>query len=471
MKECLRISRACILERNILGQTPLHLSSTWPAGISLLLQAGAGFSLDQPDIRGFVPLAYAVIAGCDDATRLMLNAGGTLPVGKTAEFDGPYVDVLEIATTRSTDEILHELVSILYKQRVALQEYVSMTLPPYLHPDHVPDEEAIILLEQLEKHKIQVPFGLRQVQKRGTLYHATYLDVRLARHLFHAGFRDIEGAHEQWTPLMLCGGATLNDLLELASWLISNGGDLSLSTPMCSCIEGNCTCYLSPTSLLSKTVHRLASEVGWTIFRAGSAFCNGERPTCKLGATWLMELLSNLHVSSQKLLRDLFTDDSRDSCICACTSSHGCSPAIMMLKSMEKPPQNLEYSYRNFRMTKARPWIIEWMLGPQQLEPTCSAFDWLVTDIIRFMTFEELGLTHTCCYDSGHGRRRHFIVKEDLEIDEICEKEVSLLDELDTLVAEFQGRYTELRVPFHEFLSGYWNARMKEVAKKCSLGE
>lgn len=471
VKECLRISRACISEQNILGQTPLHLSSTWPAGISLLLQAGAGFSLDQPDIRGFVPLAYAVIAGCDDATRLMLNAGGILPVGKTTEFDGPYVDVLEIATTRSTDEILHELVSTLYKQRMALQEYFSMTLPLHLRPDHVPDEEAIMLLEQLEKHNIQVPFGLRQVQKRGTLYHATYLDARLARHLFHAGFRDIEGTREQWTPLMLCGGATLSGLLELASWLISNGGDLSLSTPMCSCIESNCICHLSPTSLLSKTVHRLASGIGWEIFRAGSAFCNGERPTYKLSATWLMELLSNLHVSSQQLLRDLFTDGSRDSCICACTSSHGCSPAIMMLKSMEKPPQNLEYSYRNFRMTKARPWIIEWMLDSQQLEPTASTFDWLVTDIIRFMTFEELGLTHICCYDSGHGRGRHFIVKEDSEIDEICEKEVSLSDELDTLVAEFRGKYIELRVPFHEFLSGYWNARMKEVAKKRSLDE
>ena len=117
-------------------------------------------------------------------------------------------------------------------------------------------------------------------------------------------------------------------------------------------------------------------------------------------------------------------------------------------------------------MTKARPWIIEWMLGSQRLEPTGSAFDWLVTDVIRFMTFEELRLTHICCYDLGHGQRRHFIVKEDSEIDEICEKEVSLLDELDTLVVEFRGKYTELRVPFHEFLSGYWDARMKEVAKK-----
>ncbi|OCL07638.1 hypothetical protein AOQ84DRAFT_377512 [Glonium stellatum] len=139
---------------------------------------------------------------------------------------------------------------------------------------------------------------LHEVQKRGTLYHVTYLNVRPARHLFKAGFNDIKGSGELWTPLMLCTGVTLGDLLELASWLISNGGDLGRSVPVCSCVEGRCTCHLLPVSRLSKTAHKLASEVGWEIFGAGSAFCNGERPTCALSATWLTELLLNLQASS-----------------------------------------------------------------------------------------------------------------------------------------------------------------------------
>lgn len=138
----------------------------------------------------------------------------------------------------------------------------------------------------------------------------------------------------------------------------------------------------------------------------------------------------------------------------------------MMLKSMEKPPKNLECSYRNFRMAKARSWVISWILGTWQIIPAESSLYWLVVDIFRFMTFERIGLTHTYCYDPGYGLRRHFVIKEGSEVDEICKKEFPLLDELDTLVAEFEEKYTEMNVSVHEFLSGYWNVRMEEVTNK-----
>lgn len=84
--------------------------------------------------------------------------------------------------------------------------------------------------------------------------------------------------------------------------------------------------------------------------------------------------------------------------------------------------------------------------------PRPAGFREAVRTIIRFLTFSEMGLAHTCCQTAYCGllRARH----RD-EVKEIREEKRFLLDELEELVAEFESKYDELGVPLSRFLEDY----------------
>lgn len=58
----LRNSPSSVWERNILGQTPLHLAAGWPLGVARLLEAGA--DINTLDNHPLTPLLYACSAQC-----------------------------------------------------------------------------------------------------------------------------------------------------------------------------------------------------------------------------------------------------------------------------------------------------------------------------------------------------------------------------------------------------------------------
>lgn len=93
---------------------------------------------------------------------------------------------------------------------------------------------------------------------------------------------------------------------------------------------------------------------------------------------------------------------------------------------------------------------------------------WIPAEVIRTMTFEWLGLTHTChidpsaeCYQAHPGRPQ----LPDEEILEIQDEEKHLIQQLEDLVAEFEAKYIELGGTLVSFLENYWRLRMQEVLK------
>ncbi|RYP03007.1 hypothetical protein DL765_010632 [Monosporascus sp. GIB2] len=91
-------------------------------------------------------------------------------------------------------------------------------------------------------------------------------------------------------------------------------------------------------------------------------------------------------------------------------------------------------------------------------------------DSIRFTTFGALNIQHTCCNsNSWHELRRPGYDVE--EIQEIEQEQVALLEVLEDLVEEFEGKVmdileqetTETIAALGEFWTGYWCDRMEEV--------
>ncbi|RYO81223.1 hypothetical protein DL766_002503 [Monosporascus sp. MC13-8B] len=88
---------------------------------------------------------------------------------------------------------------------------------------------------------------------------------------------------------------------------------------------------------------------------------------------------------------------------------------------------------------------------------------------IRFITFEGLGLQHTCC-DAGVDR---VAIDDPQDIQDIEEEQAALLGILEDLVQEFEAKVigilkegtTDTIAALREFWTGYWCDRMEEVLK------
>jgi hypothetical protein len=96
-------------------------------------------------------------------------------------------------------------------------------------------------------------------------------------------------------------------------------------------------------------------------------------------------------------------------------------------------------------------------------------FDFVLA-VLRFLTFNELGLTHTCHF--SHDRR--FGWGEPAWGDDATEKleeEKLLLEQLDVLVSEFQQKYLELHIPLIDFIRGYWADKMREFLFRREIAD
>jgi hypothetical protein len=83
--------------------------------------------------------------------------------------------------------------------------------------------------------------------------------------------------------------------------------------------------------------------------------------------------------------------------------------------------------------------------------------------IIRSMTFDPLGLAHTCCH---HLKKNGLFVIEDREeeeIQEIREEEQTFLEEFESLVEEFNLKFDCLGLSILDFLREHWHPRIMNL--------
>ena len=408
LDKVLRESPQLINQINGLVNTPLHLAVDWPYGIRALLQHGA--YVDAIDQKGWTPLRYAIEMGISETVSVLVKADCSLCVGGWC-----YVsDLLTLAvlylessfhtwlvTQEVRNDVLDVAILLLAERRRNLQSRLAASSaavsinPKVFQADRVLDEYAQYA-ECVEKDTIrsneQMPRHVSSLLPEcRTVYHVMNLTVDIAEKLWQNGFRDIDVADvEGMTPLMRCQNLHLNDAIEVSSWLIVKGAKLQRPqyVPLGYTADPTSIFMESPSGI--RALHYVAYNIGSS---ARDLVWHQWDEQSAPGNRRLQIELHRLSKEARLLATDVFLDVSSDSCICAC-SSQGCLASTMVLKVLGQWYRTAKDRRKWF--LQAAEFLID-LVGPSDSCP-----HWLAKEIIRFQTFTELELRHTCCDWAWH---------------------------------------------------------------------
>ena len=482
VKQAIKHAPHLISKPNAIGQTPLHLSMDWPEGIQILLNAGA--DVDAADKWRLTPISYAAQHHQHEALRLLEQAGCKLhyhPLGyqdlvetlraDTIAHDGRLSHVQ--ASVQAREATIDYIISLLRVRRQSLGNLVNTTLDPSLtkrldmSPDKLLDHKASLAVAMLKENGIPVPRSLLSVEPKGkTVYHFEGRNINQARSLWQAGFRDVNELDDSGrSPLMGQGGfgyttGELQATLELLAWFLSKGADLhglqryAFRTAAENKNEPwrSLPSYLTDARSSIRALHYIGQRLGHIMLFFFTPCKHSYQPSLSLGS------------SAKKLLRDIVSDTMRDACCCAC-SSGGCAAINFMLKRHLEDVRWRRNSFKSsvYQVLRYTRCVAEL----SQIEE--SKITWLRSEMIRIITFERLGLKHTCCSAKNSSSYTGIVIAElgdEEDKEEIRKEQEEQVEKLESLIDEFEDKNQALGVPFVEFLSGYWHKRMKEVLRE-----
>ncbi|CZS92560.1 uncharacterized protein RCO7_01874 [Rhynchosporium graminicola] len=160
------------------------------------------------------------------------------------------------------------------------------------------------------------------------------------------------------------------------------------------------------------------------------------------------------------LLRDAFVDD----CICPCFQK-GCRIVTSLFKGGSDRLRKIDRCKNDYEVkhdTLDRVLLVAISIR-RMIKPSQPQLTWMPSETVRILTFEWLGLTHTCHEDlmTRWTPPRAPLIHE--EIQEIQQAERHLIQQHEDLVIYFSAKYTELELPLVTFLEDLWRPRMLEV--------
>lgn len=268
-----------------------------------------------------------------------------------------------------------------------------------------------------------------------SVYHRTRR-LRVMDELLKVGFENFDTPNELGeTPLMEVYGSYNGrwEGVERMLWLLSKGADITRNLPMSN----------------AKTAHLITIQIVSFLLAILEVQAPEDIPTC--WAHWENKVY--------KHRKELFPYPSIiDGCQCACCP-HGCSIISVALR------QVLRWDY-SFQVSEPSYWLrrlLCFIIGCLDIGPTMSR------SVIRSLTFDALGLKHTCCIEidcvswSRHRKTADEMEgRDEDELAEIREESVSVIEELEQLMLEFEATFAQLGLPLIEFLEGHWHTRMVE---------
>ncbi|OCT45669.1 hypothetical protein CLCR_01581 [Cladophialophora carrionii] len=417
----------------------------WPAGIKMLLNTGACQLLDQRDNDGFSPLAYATHAKCLEAVRLFVEADCALHARESFSLGGEFAsnDILSDAMEQSSFEIVKYLVEALSDRRKRLATIALQHLPCKarqfldLSGDTVLGADASLVAELLAKHDVAVPSSLHVPDGWETIYHLLeYFETSVDRSItlkgcaelfYNAGFRDVHRVDDRNKSLLMmhvpqCWDTTSPKVVaQFYLWLISKGLRLDHKS-------------LRLTELGEQLPHwPAAMHVSQTLIGCVELFWEQRRRG--FWETLWPERLEDEEVCI--LLRMLVDETVPDDCICAC-SSHGCAALTVMLKGGEDREHEAKTTFPD-AFTGPRRHFVNYLIRWLDRAKT-DMWEGFTTDVIRFMTFQRLLLTHTCC--TWQEEYDDFVIFDDEDGDNIREEESEDLAQLESLMEEFEEAFS-----------------------------
>ncbi|KAF2662186.1 hypothetical protein K491DRAFT_282304 [Lophiostoma macrostomum CBS 122681] len=275
------------------------------------------------------------------------------------------------------------------------------------------------------------------------LYFSTSLQAGAADILCHAGLDNVNfKANDYFTPLWYharnMGSPRVNDSVKLIQWLLEKGAIIDVSHP----------------HYRTTPAHILAERL--------VVICR-RRDLEVAHATGTQRLWNDPNILG--LATTVLTNQTTDSCRCLC-SRDGCNVFTAAFRGHDGDWINdLEHSVfqtdlatigraseKRFFETISRCWGVD-------LEGTDRAR----SSVIRLMTFDILGLTHTC-HKVDH-REDCSTLHDPLTEQDIMdtqENELSDITLLEHLLIEFEEAWEIHTGTFFDFIDGFWRRRMSE---------
>jgi hypothetical protein len=224
-------------------------------------------------------------------------------------------------------------------------------------------------------------------------------------------------------------GLDVREGIDQVSWLISKSADPNRPVPRTSSTIAHHLTYNLPGFLVNRALRPYISfEKEWW--------------------NWKNMLLRCEETSA-------IIPSAGDGCVCACSPS-GCSAISLLLRqAMTSISLGMFLKRREDPDFWLREMVTTFILWAGD-NPT------VYRAVIRFFTFDALGLRHVCCVEEG-GEFRHMAKLQErdrAEVEEILDEERLGLEDLESLVAEFNDKFDEMGIPIMEFLQGYWLGRI-----------
>ena len=410
-----------------------------------------GANINVTDEGALYPIEHAIHLCCSQSLALFAEADCVLTTSSRNLYGTLERAVLGSVSTCNNDResrvsLAQSVITMEANQRRKLQALVSHHMPESSICAHSSFEDRLLDLyafdavAALKQHGVSIPISLELGEYRATVYHLLGLRIEILNSLWEAGFRDInEPDHGGRTPLILFNFHfdTLTDFLERLTWFRDKGIDPGQKIQH---IHQNS--YWSCNSKLECSCMKSGHTAMHLI--AFNLYCI---------RIWYQYHSLNLEDSRLwAALKDIFNNEPRDACKCACSSA-GCRAINIIVKLNHSTSRDLEDYFRS----AIRP-VLTAKANNFISETTFS-------EIIRSLTFNALGLTHTCCRKSENWIEELQLVpfEDEDDISEIHDEEREDLQLLEELLIEFELERRYKPSSFHNFMAGYWLTRMREV--------
>lgn len=435
------------------GQTPLHLAVGRPTCLRLLLQGPGSALLDQPDFSGYTPLEYAALCcneSCSASVVVMLESDCRVPNQFSRIF------------SKLCKTCKRELLKHIRNRRERLKRFALEKLPAAessvlgLNQAAILDSKTNLVTQALEKRGYEIPSPLRLDMCPPDMvcrFDAPNVEYNL--------YQSVSMFHQ--SPLNTLFGTNFDALLELGFRDFEDPPSVGLS-PLLSWLTR--PLYVSPAECDDWEANRIKACI-WLIEHGANLW---DTISEDIPATTAHYLYGSLYfwepripipplgrLKVQFLTNTLSTHDVRDGCHCRCALG-GCSPFVWFLKRGTGPDNPWWGRYEHGTFDEFPSFLHRWkpIISLEQLRSA-----------VRFLTFELLGVRHTCSHD---------YTKVDKptadEIEELMSEDAWLVELLEDLIEKFESELQSFITPDDPlgmpFWATQWPERMKEVLAQLS---
>jgi hypothetical protein len=448
-----------ILETDMYGRSILHVSITWPEGLSLLLQQSQAVSLlcDSELIR-VSPLELAIeLSGkrCTQADRWMLCQDCHCAVSVQLLLEADCCLPAHLMLPRYLQECSLRCRKLLFKhledRRRRLRDLSLAMLPSKVIEwygvtvDSVPDATAAFLWEELQsrsdesrKQGFEISSGLKPFHSNyyygGLFEHPLPPEICSLADEFSIRPSDEGGIRPLLTRVRICNFTPVGGIFDLETtyldWLMKH--DLKLE-------------YVTD-GFQTSALHDFGGRIG-TILVHFLRYPDRNPPYL-----WEREGISLVitKICNSKMESDL---------PCPCVSGVFNRPLASLFSGFTAD-ELFSFAWKAKRIRKI-------CLLVDLIENTATSVDtsYLARCAVHIIAMELLGIRHVgpCAWiDSSPGMKE---LDED-ERAEVLDEDRLLLEKLDDLDGEFQREFQDRNESVTDFLVGYYSERMLEVVKE-----